>query len=59
MRRNTGDILEVLVNNIEEILILTSKRMSSYNKECLSLQLRKLKCIEKVENSFFSFLFLF
>ena len=29
MRRNTGDKLEVLVNNIEKILVLTSKRVKN------------------------------
>ena len=48
MRRNTGDILEVLVNNIEKILVLTSERVKNQNKECLSSELRKLKCVEKV-----------
>ena len=29
MRRNTRDILEVLVNNIEKMLLLTSKKVKN------------------------------
>ena len=49
MRRNTRDILEVLVNNIEEnIDINIEKNEKLEQRICLSSQLRKLKCIEKV-----------
>ena len=49
MRRNTRDILEVLVNNIEEnIDINIEKNEKLEQRICLSSQLRKLKCTEKV-----------
>ena len=49
MRSNTRDILEVLVNNIEEnIDINIEKNEKLEQRICLSSQLRKLKCIEKV-----------
>ena len=50
MRRNTKDILEVLVNNIEENtdINIDEKNEKLKQKICLSSQSRKLKCIEKV-----------
>ena len=37
MRRNTRDILEVLVNNIEENIDINIEKMKSYNKEYVFL----------------------
>ena len=49
MRRNTRDITDVLVNNIEEnIDINIEKNENLEQRICPSSQLRKLKCIEKV-----------
>ena len=49
MRRNTRDILEVLVNNIEEnIDINIEKNEKLEQRICLSSQLRKLICFEEV-----------
>ena len=49
MRRNTRDITDVLVNNIEEnIGINIGKNENLEQRICPSSQLRKLKCIEKV-----------
>ena len=48
MKRNTRDILEVLVKNIEKnIGINIKKSEKSGQRICLFSQLRKLKCIEK------------
>ena len=46
MKRNTRDTLEVLVNNTEENIDINIQKNEKF--ECLSSQLRKLKCIEKV-----------
>ena len=49
MRRKTRDIIEVLVNNIEEnVNINIEKNDHLQERICLSVQLRKSKCIEKV-----------
>ena len=37
MRKNTRDILEVLVNNIEENNDINIEKMKSYNKEYVFL----------------------
>ena len=37
MRKNTRDILEVLVNNIEENIDINIEKMKSYNKEYVFL----------------------
>ena len=48
MRRNGRDILEVLVNNIADNIDINIEKNEQLQRICLSLQLRKLKCIEKV-----------
>ena len=49
MKRNTGDILEVPVNNTEENIDINIQKNEKFElKIYLSSQLRKLKCIEKV-----------
>ena len=37
MRKNTRDILEVLVDNIEENIDINIEKMKSYNKEYVFL----------------------
>ena len=37
MRKNTRDILEVLVSNIEENIDINIEKMKSYNKEYVFL----------------------
>ena len=49
MRRNTRDILEVLVNNIEKNVDINFEKSEKLEQRiCLSSQLRKLKCIKEV-----------
>ena len=49
MKRNTGDILQVPVNNTEENIDINIQKNEKFElKIYLSSQLRKLKCIEKV-----------
>ena len=49
MRRNTTDIIQVLVNNIEENIGINIENNEKLEQRiCLSSQLRKLKCIAKV-----------
>ena len=49
MKRNTRDILEVLVNNIEENMDINIQKNEKLEQRiCLSSQFRRLKCMEKV-----------
>ena len=49
MRRNTRDILEVLLNNIEKNVDISIEKSEILEQRiCLSSQLKKLKCIEKI-----------
>ena len=48
MSRKTRDIIEVLVNDIEENVNINIEKNEQLQRICLSLQLRKSKCIEKV-----------
>ena len=49
MRRNTRDILEVLLNNIEKNVDISIEKSEILEQRiCVSSQLRKLKCTEKI-----------
>ena len=56
MMKNTRDIIEVQVNNIEINIDTNIEKNEKLQKRiCLSSQLRKLKCIEKVVGKYQDF----